>query len=63
MPRVSGPLPCPFCGETPKVHECMPDLWHVWCRNTRCCANPQTTAASRSSAVRRWNRRKERSAA
>lgn len=67
------PLPCPFCGKSPKVVPSRPDLdgntWGmVLCRNKRCPAQPvvedgikvnndRGSDAYKQAAIRRWNRR------
>ena len=67
------PLPCPFCGKTPKVFPSRPELdGNAWgavrCINIRCPAMPNVNDGSRVSdergsdaykrlAIKRWNRR------
>lgn len=60
------PLPCPFCGEPPKVQP-----WHgggsrktmVSCESPVCLASPQVTGSTRRTAVEGWNWRRGAEAA
>jgi hypothetical protein len=67
------PLPCPFCGEMPKLEPQDPDsdgdAWaRVYCDNKKCPAQPSVedgqmvsdergTGAYMDCAIRRWNKR------
>jgi hypothetical protein len=67
------PLPCPFCGNPPKVGPKRPDLdgnaWgYVQCTNARCHVNPEVrdgcdvadergSGAYQDLAIKRWNKR------
>lgn len=69
----AAPLPCPFCGELPKVLPSRPDLdGNAWgavsCVNTKCPAMPRVqdgaaildergSAAYKALAIKRWNQR------
>lgn len=51
-------LPCPFCGEQPKITT-YPDGWnHVHCSSEKCFINPETRfCPDQISAIEAWNTR------
>lgn len=51
-------IPCPWCGSQPETipwHGGGPNKTLIGCSNEYCAVAPQTTAESKSAAVRRWN--------
>ncbi len=53
------PIPCPFCGTTPKVRQTR-EATEIVCFAIRCKVQPCTfTFATYAEAVKAWNKRKE----
>lgn len=59
----SNTLPCPFCGEIPKISTIMRNgLSHYWieCENAKCRIQPSTDwVRTKGVAKREWNRRSQ----
>ena len=49
------PLPCPFCGDKPKVVQGI--LTHVVCVNPLCFATIHTESSTKERAIKIWNTR------
>ena len=51
-------LPCPFCGEPPKI-ELWNDilLYQIFCRGPHCQVQPQVTGTTARRAIMAWNTR------
>lgn len=56
------PLPCPFCGSTPKLWSAgTPTVDYVGCKNKKCSVHPKHgTTAGHALAISSWNHRSER---
>ena len=58
------PLPCPWCGEVPKVESCGKDYWTIKCSafmsGIRCFVMPDTLSRrTEAEAIAAWNKRYE----
>jgi len=55
------PLPCPWCGATPRILKPNPERWAVGCGYDQCplsVSPPNAFDLSREQAIQRWNDRK-----
>ena len=56
-PAPAKPLPCPFCGEKPRVWK-YPSSWDCYCRDLSCGVRPAATRYhTKALAIAAWNRR------
>lgn len=52
------PLPCPWCGEIPKLYQTTHGNWWLECENYACPVQPMSQVFSRKDKlVRKWNER------